>query len=315
MNPLDLLSGAMDVLDMPGSYTRGLLAGRPGERASGDELLGAWGFNPEGLGGAAGFATELATDPLNLLTGGAAAAVSPIARGVGRGTLAQMGRMANPKNVYAGSIPLPIATELRNTMDNPIGRLAAQTKMLDPLTGGASFSIAQPLQKKLYNYPSPRYDAYAMFREPEKVIVPNLNVDEWASDDFMRNLVEYRMKGNVPAGVGTAPDYIGIHELGHALHQPILASLAKAQGLTSGDPVGRMKGPWLKSLSSGDVDRIAGNLSMNALKDPYELVAEGFSRKVLTEKPLPDFLENLYQTFHGPSIENLPAEFWRSIVR
>lgn len=69
---LELLSGLGYVLDTPGALTRGLLSGRPGERASGRDMLESWGVlgaNQEGLdwGDAAGFGAEMLVDPLNLL--------------------------------------------------------------------------------------------------------------------------------------------------------------------------------------------------------------------------------------------------------
>lgn len=67
--------GILDVLDMPGSYTRGALAGRFGDRLSGRDMLEEWGLldeNQEGLDGGdiAGFAADVVVDPLNFLGGG-----------------------------------------------------------------------------------------------------------------------------------------------------------------------------------------------------------------------------------------------------
>lgn len=68
MNPLlEALGTVGDVLDMPGSYARGLLAGRPGKRVGGRELLEGYGLVEEGSGfggDVAGFLTGVATDPL-----------------------------------------------------------------------------------------------------------------------------------------------------------------------------------------------------------------------------------------------------------
>lgn len=79
MNPLlDLLSAAGYVLDTPGALLRGVLAGRPGERVGGRELLEGYGLvnpNQEGLdlGDVGGFAADMVLDPLNLVGGGAMA--------------------------------------------------------------------------------------------------------------------------------------------------------------------------------------------------------------------------------------------------
>lgn len=67
-------SGVLDVLDMPGSYLRGALGGRLGERLSGRDMLEEWGIlgeNQEGfdVGDVAGFGADVLFDPLNALGG------------------------------------------------------------------------------------------------------------------------------------------------------------------------------------------------------------------------------------------------------
>jgi len=73
--PLNLLAKLGYALDTPGAYLRGLLAGKPGERVSGREMLEEWGLlsaNQPGLdvGDVAGLAAEIVLDPLNLLSAG-----------------------------------------------------------------------------------------------------------------------------------------------------------------------------------------------------------------------------------------------------
>ena len=58
MDLLEALGGIGYALDTPGAYFRGLLAGRPGERVSGEELTG---------GAGSGLAVEMIADPLNLV--------------------------------------------------------------------------------------------------------------------------------------------------------------------------------------------------------------------------------------------------------
>lgn len=72
---MGLGSGVLDALDMPGSYLRGALAGRPGDRLSGQEMLSEWGMDDPGA--AMGFGAELIADPLNIL-GGAGLAIKAI---------------------------------------------------------------------------------------------------------------------------------------------------------------------------------------------------------------------------------------------
>lgn len=325
MNPLDLLSGISYLADTPGAYTRGLLSGRPGERVSGDEMLKAWDLNPEGLGGAGGFAAEVATDPLTWLTMGGAAALSPIAKGVGRGFVGAAKQMVNPRNATAWSIPMPLAKELSSVADNPLGRLAAQAKIIEPLSPGTRFSIDPLTQKQLYRYPAPRNpdkDTYAIHQLASKRIIPNLNVDEWATDEGMRGISKYLVERNyAPAGLGGMSDYVGTHELVHALRRPRweqLNHLAKTgeveSALNPGMELLHMNNQ-LRGLSYGDKARIKNYLGKYALQDIEEYIAEAGASVLGRQQPLPRPLQNLYEAFQGPSLENLPPEFWKGIVR
>lgn len=70
------VSSLLDFIDTPRANLYGYLAGRPGERVSGEDLLATYGILPDQhtMGGwarpLAGFATEAIGDPLNLLTFG-----------------------------------------------------------------------------------------------------------------------------------------------------------------------------------------------------------------------------------------------------
>ena len=79
-----MLDALLSALSAPGDYTRGLLAGRVGDRVSGQELLRELGVDVgDGLGGAlAGVAADVATDPLTLV-GGAIGRIG--GRAVGKG--------------------------------------------------------------------------------------------------------------------------------------------------------------------------------------------------------------------------------------
>lgn len=70
-----LLDSVLSALDAPGAYTRGLLAGSPGERVDGRGLLESWGVlgqNTPGLdfGDVLGFGAGILTDPLTYASGG-----------------------------------------------------------------------------------------------------------------------------------------------------------------------------------------------------------------------------------------------------
>jgi len=77
MSLADIVGGVGYALDTPGALLRGALAGAPGTRKSGRELLETYGLlgqNTEGLdaGDVAGFAADVVLDPINLLGGAAA---------------------------------------------------------------------------------------------------------------------------------------------------------------------------------------------------------------------------------------------------
>lgn len=65
---LSLIESLGYALDTPGAYTRGLLSGRPGERASGRDMLRSWGIEDPGFWG--GTAAEMLADPLNMIPAG-----------------------------------------------------------------------------------------------------------------------------------------------------------------------------------------------------------------------------------------------------
>lgn len=115
MNLMDLIDGVGYVLDTPGAYTRGLIAGRPGERVAGRDLLeryGIVGANQEGLdaGDVGGFLAELLLDPTNLIGGGALKAVTGANKGIRAANASSKAMRA------AGAMPEEIArlTKLRD---------------------------------------------------------------------------------------------------------------------------------------------------------------------------------------------------------
>jgi hypothetical protein len=126
LNPLPYLA-------MPGQYTRGILAGRPGERLEGRDLLRAWGLTgkQDDWGNfIAGLGVDFLTDPLTLAAGHlarmgmrAAAAALPVRSGLGRAgsyasgsavaarqrfgdMMGEFGIIRNPTPLEAGAQPL-----------------------------------------------------------------------------------------------------------------------------------------------------------------------------------------------------------------
>jgi hypothetical protein len=71
MGLLDAMGSAADLLSAPGGYLRGLLAGDPGSRYTGHELLQSYGMDPgdDVAGTLAGVGVDVATDPLTYVGG------------------------------------------------------------------------------------------------------------------------------------------------------------------------------------------------------------------------------------------------------
>lgn len=96
------LGNLLDLLDMPGGYARGALAGRFGERLSGKEFNQAYGMGDSAL---AGLATEILLDPLNLIGAGALTKAGKIVSKAGR--LGRAGEyLTNAAKAGAASAPI-----------------------------------------------------------------------------------------------------------------------------------------------------------------------------------------------------------------
>jgi hypothetical protein len=106
--PLDPLPNAIEATAIPGQYLRGALAGQPGARMSGREMLeaqGMLGANTPGLdwGDAAGLGADVVADPLNLIPIGA------LSKWAGMGRQARLAeKIAAPIGITAEVAPRTI---------------------------------------------------------------------------------------------------------------------------------------------------------------------------------------------------------------
>lgn len=106
---MSAIGGVGYALDTPRALTFGLLAGQPGERVGGRELLEQYGLaapNEEGLdlGDALGFGLEVVGDPLNLLGGGLLGKSALAGRQAAKQNAireAMLGQGAMPEEIYA----------------------------------------------------------------------------------------------------------------------------------------------------------------------------------------------------------------------
>jgi hypothetical protein len=107
----DTLGAVGYALDTPGAYTRGLLAGKPGQRVGGRDMLQSWGVvgeNTPGLdmGDVAGFGAEMLVDPLNLIGAGWLGKLANANKGIAAGNRASQAMRA------AGAMPAEIVPKL-----------------------------------------------------------------------------------------------------------------------------------------------------------------------------------------------------------
>ncbi len=315
MNPiLDALSGAAYLADTPGAYLRGALSGRPGERASGREMLQNWGVageNQPGLdwGDVGGFGAEMVLDPLSL----AAPALGAIKglHGIQAGTKAAQGlahaddasplvkAMAGFAGDEAGAIAHPEALRLLREQDNPLGRFGALSE-----PSPAQLSVNTGIQETEFPHGMLHGTMAAYLpNEYNPTVVPNLHFDQWGSPEAMEEMV----RRNVRSGFGTGPvsaDSYPVHEIGHAFHDSILRGHGLPGKLQSMADSGQLTGPV--------ADDIRRHLGEYATSNPAEFIAEAFTKQMLRGEPLPPYLRSLYQDLQGPDLDKLPPEFLRT---
>lgn len=138
INPLDYLA-------YPGDVVRGLMAGRPGERVSGAELTG----DPY-----SGFAADIATDPLTLLTLGGATALSPTARRLGAGLAGMPGEVAMGMmgmGMASGAGRAGERAAMRDKIFGALRPFEEAGNKLDFLEGYPSHQPLADLQEMLWN--------------------------------------------------------------------------------------------------------------------------------------------------------------------
>lgn len=96
-----------DTLSAPGDYLRGVLAGTPGERVGGRDLLKAYGIVPQedNWGSfAAGLVTDVVTDPLSFISGPAKSLTSAGKAAKAAGLLDNAATVATKKAISSGDV-------------------------------------------------------------------------------------------------------------------------------------------------------------------------------------------------------------------
>lgn len=136
----DILSGTLDAVSAPGRYTRGALAGRPGQSMGGRDMLESWGVlgdNQAGLdtGDVLGFLAEAVVDPLNLIPVGALGAALGLSRKalpLSKGLMSGAARAAIPAVDDMSRVASSPAATRAASMLLPEGQVALATDILEP---------------------------------------------------------------------------------------------------------------------------------------------------------------------------------------
>jgi hypothetical protein len=176
-------SDLLELLDAPGAYTRGLLAGAPGERKGGREMLEAWGAlgeNEAGLdwGDIAGGAVDVAVDPLNLIPASWGAKLFSKIRGVNKANKSSKAMRA------AGAMPEEIAA-LTKVVDE-----AGKPRTMYHGTETAGLE-AQNLDPSIVRkYDDPGDNVAGTFFSPSKDVASDYTFDEGGS--VIKSFLDFR---------------------------------------------------------------------------------------------------------------------------
>ena len=131
-----------DALSLPGDYARGLLAGRPGERVGGRDLLKEFGIVPqEDNWGSfvAGLGVDLVTDPLSFVSGPAKALSAGGRAAQKLGLLDNAATVATKKAIQSGAVKAgEIPTVAKRTLEalRGTGRKVDNLRTFDPAVTG-----------------------------------------------------------------------------------------------------------------------------------------------------------------------------------
>ncbi len=134
MDIWEILSTLGYIADTPGAYSRGLLAGRPGERVSGDELIGGLGMEEGGMRSALGFGADMLLDPMNLVPGAGLGAAAAKIGGAARlaGLLPEMAAGVKGASIltpaalrkfYSGTREIPKLISKEEVLEAPLNSL------------------------------------------------------------------------------------------------------------------------------------------------------------------------------------------------
>ena len=326
-------------LSLPGQYARGLLSGRPGQKATGEEMLKSWGIqHPHPVGS---FAWDVATDPLTyagpgLMKAGGKAADLLRAGGAVLGEGASANPLANAMRKFAGeesgkldwsvfghSLPNRGAREAFHQLGpdeffkqrvgygvehTPAHQLDVLGERVGVPVHWGSEDVYRGVLGDLSDpstYPMAAYYQKAPGMYHKSVVIPTTR-QQWWDPELMGTTMQaygtpYPYEPNImsPWLSTTDPRHTAVHELVHALHH-------------------RATGPRFATLTGGEVDPLLADfmkqrLSKYSTTNPVEAVAETGTRGILsplgTKRSIPPDIRKAYKAdWEGPSITRMKKE-------
>lgn len=290
-------------LSLPGAYTRGLLAGKPGEKATSEEMLG------RPLGPVGTFAWDVATDPLTyagpglmkaggkaadlLRAGGAALGEGPAASPLVN-ALHRFGREESGKldwNVFGRGLRTPARRALAEM--GPEDYFRSRGLPYEDLPATRIETLGEKLGIPV-EWARPGEEGGLATYRPWSGSVALPPVKRWVAPELMRSEMGEMGTGVPPWLSTTDPRHLGVHELVHGLHHRVVGSelehVRGQSGVIDPETLG-----WLRR----NVSELAG-------KNPNEAVAEVGSKMALTPgaivKPP---VRAYYQERGGPDLREL----------
>lgn len=269
------------VLDTPGALARGVLAGDPlsgfnwnfDDRVSGKELLDAYGLKPsdKALGGSgaglAGFATEVATDPLFLFQMGAGAVSKAGRAAQAAGILKNAPKAAMSKLGTADDLPSAIQAA-RSTMT---GRSALK-RLEDarvPVTA-ENLEIMPVVGDRLARYRSTLRDVVESTPIEKRPEVLRQLRDNLGSDEAVQELMDERL-GNL-FGFGFGRSSVTFSPFGEATTEKALDALDYLGQAARWNPATRYAASFVQKPLDG---AISVNDQIDALRAYKEIGEKG----------------------------------------
>jgi hypothetical protein len=277
------------VLDTPGALARGVLAGDPlsgfafdsDRRVTGTELLDSYGFKPSddslyGWGpGLAGFAAEVALDPLLLFSFGTSAMPKAARAAQAAGVLKYAPRAAMAKMGPGVGNVIQQASQLRTGK----AVLDDLTRAGVPLTK-STLDVRPIIGERLSRYRSTLADAVAMAPQRQRPEIMRQLKDFYGSDTAVQNAMGDRLGDLFGFGVPGITDTYTFSPFGNRGNEAVMDAFDYLANAAKWNPVTRYGASFVqkavggRSDTAGQIDALKFNARVNeAAKARGELLA------------------------------------------